>query len=77
MNKVIYFSRTFFNFIRLMKTFQAMWKRFGVKKARRIPYAVAVKEGWAQPPTNDFQRAVWDRVKAAQDAAKTNAPAAK
>lgn len=60
-----------------MARMQAMWKRFGVKKARRIPYAVAVKEGWAQPPTNDFQRAVWDRVKAAQDAAKTNAPAAK
>ena len=33
-----------------------------------VPYAVAVKQGWAPAPTNDVQRAIW--------AAATNAPAA-
>ncbi len=45
-----------------MARMQTMWKRFGVKKERRIPYRVAVNEGWAQPPTNDYQKAVWDEV---------------
>lgn len=45
-----------------MLKMQAMWKRFGVKKERRMPYRVACQEGWANPPTNDLQRAVWDEV---------------
>ena len=45
-----------------MARMQKMWKRFGVKKARRIPYRVAVQEGWAAQPTNDYQKAVWDEV---------------
>ncbi len=47
---------------------------FKVAKTEHVPYAVAVKEGWAPPPTNDIQKAVWDRVMAAK-AAATNAPA--
>ena len=57
-----------------MARMQKFWTRFGVKRARRIPYRVAVKEGWAPAPTNDYQRAVWDEVK---EQAATNAPAAK
>ena len=38
---------------------------------RRTTYKVACEEGWAPPPTNEFQRAIWDAAKAA-----TNAPAA-
>lgn len=38
-------------------------------------YHDAVREGWASPPINDFQRAIWNRVKA-EKAAATNAPAA-
>ena len=49
-----------------------MWKRFGVKKERRIPYRVAVQEGWASPPTNEYQRAVWDQVKAEKERGPTN-----
>ena len=45
-----------------MLKMQAMWKRFGVKKERRMPYRIACQEGWANPPTNDLQRAVWDEV---------------
>ena len=45
-----------------MARMQKMWKRFGVKKERRIPYRVAVQEGWAAQPTNDYQKAVWDEV---------------
>ena len=45
-----------------MARMQKMWKRFGVKKERRIPYRVAVQEGWAAQPTNEYQKAVWDQV---------------
>lgn len=47
-----------------MARMQGMWKRFGVKKERRIPYRVAVQEGWAAQPTNDYQKAIWDEVRA-------------
>ncbi|MBR0506639.1 MAG: hypothetical protein IJJ84_14665 [Kiritimatiellae bacterium] len=49
-----------------------MWKRFGVKKERRIPYRVAVQEGWAAQPTNDYQKAVWEQVKAEKERGPTN-----
>ena len=49
-----------------------MWKRFGVNKERRIPYRVAVQEGWAAQPTNDYQRAVWEQVKADKERGPTN-----
>ena len=45
----------------------------GMKPIRRTTYRNAVREGWAPPPTNDFQRAVWDEIKGAA----TNAPPAK
>lgn len=44
-----------------------MCKRFGVKKERRIPYRVAVIEGWAPTPTNDYQKAVWDEVRSEKE----------
>ena len=47
-----------------MARMQGMWKRFGVRKERRIPYRVAVQEGWAAQPTNDYQKAVWQEVRA-------------
>ena len=30
----------------------------------RVPYLVAVQEGWAPQPTNDVQKAIWDKVHA-------------
>ncbi len=50
-----------------MARMQTMWKRFGVKKERRIPYRVAVQEGWAAQPTNDYQKAVWKEVHTVPD----------
>jgi hypothetical protein len=35
----------------------------GMRPARRTPYRKAVEEGWAPPPTNDIQRAIWDELK--------------
>lgn len=46
--------------------------RFGVKPERKVPYRVAVKEGWAAAPTNDYQKAIWEELHS-----QTNAPAAK
>ena len=48
--------------------------KFGVKRGFRIIYEKAVRAGIAPQPTNDIQRAVWDRVMA--EKAATNAPAA-
>ena len=48
--------------------FQKMYgqmAKFGVKRARHIPYRLAVMEGWAAQPTNDYQKAIWDEVRAA------------
>ena len=43
----------------------AQMAKFGVKRARHIPYRLAVMEGWAPQPTNDYQKAIWDEVRAA------------
>lgn len=54
--------------------------RFGATRARHIPYRLAVFEGWAASPTNEYQRIVWDEVKAWQATnalKKASAPAAK
>ncbi|MBR0057372.1 MAG: hypothetical protein IJP66_08600 [Kiritimatiellae bacterium] len=40
------------------------WKRFGVAREKKVPYMKAVKEGWAPPPTNDYQRAIWNEARA-------------
>lgn len=34
----------------------------GVKKYQHTTYANACREGWAPPPTNDVQKAIWDKV---------------
>lgn len=55
--------------------FQKMFKemsKFGIKRARHIPYRVAVIEGWASPPTNDYQKVVWKEAKAWLETNKTN-----
>ncbi len=48
----------------------------GVPMVHRVPYMLAVKQGWAPAPTNDVQKAVWDRVMAEKAASATNAPSA-
>lgn len=46
---------------------------FGIKRSRHIPYLTAVHEGWAPTPTNDYQRAVWNRVRAEKERGPANA----
>ena len=50
--------------------FQKMYvalAKVGITRARRVPYRVACREGWAAPPTNDYQKAVWNEVHAIPD----------
>ena len=44
----------------------------GVKPYREASYRRAVREGWAPPPTNDVQKAIWDKVKADKERGPTN-----
>ena len=50
-------------------------RKFGVAPYGPVPYGIAVKRGLAPAPTNDIQKAVWDRVMADM-ANATNAPSA-
>jgi hypothetical protein len=47
-----------------MMKIQKQAEERGTTPSRRYPYRKAVEEGWAQPPTNDLQKTVWDEVKA-------------
>ncbi len=51
---------------------------FDVARIETEPYEIAVRKGWAPAPTNDAQRAIWNRVKAGKsDNAPTATPPAK
>ena len=39
-------------------------KGFGITPTVAIPYRTACEEGWAPAPTNDAQRAIWEKVHA-------------
>lgn len=36
--------------------------KVGVKPTRFATYAKACREGWAPPPTNDVQKAIWEKI---------------
>ena len=36
----------------------------GIRPLRKVPYRTACQEGWASAPTNEYQKAVWDEVRA-------------
>ena len=53
-----------------MDVVQRFWdymKPLGVLPAQRATYMKACQEGWAPPPTNDVQKAVWEKVHAIPD----------
>lgn len=52
-------------------------KSLGLQAAKPVPYAVAVKHGWAPAPTNDIQKAIWDKVHAMPTAPLKIKPEAK
>lgn len=37
-------------------------RNLGITLGYEVTYEDACIEGWAKPPTNDFQKAIWDRV---------------
>ena len=47
-------------------------ERNGVQAERKMLYRKAVLEGWAPAPTNEFQKAVWEQVKAEQNEKPSN-----
>ena len=44
----------------------------GFKPRRRLTYRRACQEGWAPAPTNEFQKAVWEQVKADKERGPAN-----
>ena len=44
----------------------------GVRPVVRASYLQACREGWAPPPTNDVQKAVWEQAKADKERGPTN-----
>ena len=56
---------------------KAAAKTLGIKAGRRVLYDRACKEGWAPAPTNEFQKAIWDKVHAMPSAPLTIKPEAK
>ena len=45
--------------------YQTYLEKLGVTKMEKTTYLRACKEGWAPAPTNEVQKAIWDRVHAA------------
>ena len=44
----------------------------GVNPYREASYRRACREGWAPPPTNDVQKAIWEKVRADKERGPTN-----
>lgn len=42
--------------------FQPYLKRLGITPLEMVPYVRACREGWAPAPTNDIQKAIWDKA---------------
>lgn len=36
--------------------------RMGLTHLKKAPYIVACRQGWAPAPTNEYQKAIWDKV---------------
>ena len=50
--------------IDIISRFNPYVAEFGITPAREVPYIQAVREGWAPAPTNDIQKAIWDKIHA-------------
>lgn len=46
--------------------------RYGLVPWHQTTYLEACREGWAPAPTNEFQRAIWEKVKADKERGPTN-----
>lgn len=45
----------------------------GCNTRTTVPYRTAVTEGWAPAPTNEYQQAIWDKMKSAKERGPKNA----
>lgn len=54
-------------------TIRQNFKDNGVTAETKAPYIRACKEGWAPAPTNEVQKAIWDRVKSEKERGPSNA----
>ena len=54
-----------------LQSFRKFETRFGMKRARMVPYEVACYEGWAPAPTNEAQRVIFKEVKEELEQAPT------
>lgn len=45
---------------------------FGVKPRKMATYKRACQEGWAPAPTNDIQKAIWEKAKADKERGPVN-----
>ena len=52
----------------MIDNYLAYLKAIGVTPAERTTYRKACREGWAPAPTNDVQKAIWDKVHALPEA---------
>lgn len=50
--------------IDIFKRMRTYMEPLGVKPALLAPYDSACQEGWAPAPTNEYQKAIWDKVHA-------------
>ena len=44
----------------------------GIRQLYRASYAAACQEGWAPPPTNEYQKAIWEKARADKERGPTN-----
>ena len=44
--------------------------RLGLHSDHPVPYSMACRQGWAPPPTNDVQKALWERFRREREDAK-------
>lgn len=46
--------------------------RIGVTQERKVMYTRACHEGWAPAPTNEYQKAIWEKIKAEKSVKPSN-----
>lgn len=68
LDKIIGEGFTFDAVTSMLKNLQNL----GVTQARRSTYKRAVEEGWAPQPENEYQKVIWEKVKAEQNEAPSN-----
>lgn len=56
----------------MVENYTIYLKAIGVTPMKKTTYRRAVREGWAPAPTNAVQQAIWDKIKAEQNAAPTS-----